>query len=88
MVDPGGLSSTLAEMHGPSEKGGGPGPGPIGRPHEGIKGCFSLFLNLFNRIPDTVEKLCVCDDPVEPKKPMTYAGASGEFGGDIKMSER
>ena len=34
------------------------------------------------------KKLCVCDDPLEPKKPMTYAGASGEFGGDIRMSER
>ena len=34
------------------------------------------------------KKLCACDDPVEPKKPMTYASASGEFGGELKHSQR
>jgi glucose-1-phosphate thymidylyltransferase len=34
------------------------------------------------------KKLCVCDDPAEPKKERTYAGASGEFGGTLKHSER
>ena len=35
------------------------------------------------------KKLCACDTPVESKRGTTYAGASGEFGGDpIKHSQR